>query len=104
MTSYELRISDWSSDVCSSDLRNFGVTSVAPPKAASSRTAMYSLIARLAASGGNPAGPSTPRWRLASASIRPEDGREGHDGIRAVRYRWSQDQYKQKSKHDAVLT
>jgi hypothetical protein len=33
---------------------NFGVTSVAAPKAASSRTARYSSIARPAASGGSP--------------------------------------------------
>ena len=40
--------------------RYFGVTSVAAPKAAASRTARYSSMARLAISGGSPFDPSTP--------------------------------------------
>ena len=39
---------------------NFGGTSVAAPKAASSSTARYSSTARLAASGGKPLAPSMP--------------------------------------------
>src|SRR5262245_54611086 len=39
---------------------NFGVTSVAAPKAASSRTARYSSSARPAVSGGSPLSPSIP--------------------------------------------
>src|SRR3954447_23262758 len=49
---------------------HFGVTSVAAPNAASSRTARYSSTARLAASGGRPAAPSTRVRSLASAWIK----------------------------------
>ena len=47
-----------------------GTTSVAAPKASSSSTAIYSLTARPAASGGSPFSPSIPFCRLASALIR----------------------------------
>jgi len=40
---------------------SFGVTGVAAPKAASSSTARYSSMARLAASGGWPSSPGTQR-------------------------------------------
>lgn len=43
---------------------NFGVTDVPAPKAASSSTARYSSMARLAAFGGRPCSPGTHRWRL----------------------------------------
>src|SRR5207248_6369246 len=49
---------------------NLGVTSVAAPNAASSRTARYSSTARPAASRGRPAAPSTRARSLASAWIR----------------------------------
>src|SRR5437870_10364387 len=49
---------------------NFGVTSLAAPNAASSRTARYSSTARPAAAGGRPAAPSTRFRSLASAWIR----------------------------------
>src|SRR6059058_721878 len=49
---------------------NLGVTSVAAPNTASSRTARYSSTARPAASGGRPAAPSTRVRSLASAWIR----------------------------------
>src|SRR4029077_13078565 len=49
---------------------NLGVTSVAAPNAASSRTARYSSPARPAAAGGRPAVPSTRVRSLASAWIR----------------------------------
>src|SRR4029077_16893557 len=49
---------------------NLGVTSGAAPKAASSRTARYSSIARPVVSGGSPFSPSLPFCRLASALIR----------------------------------
>src|SRR5215203_5365137 len=47
-----------------------GTTGVAAPKAASSRTAKYSSIARLAKPGGRPRSPGWKRWRFASARIR----------------------------------
>jgi hypothetical protein len=50
---------------------NFGVTALAAPNAASPRTARYSSTARLAASGGRPAAPSTRVRSPASAVIKP---------------------------------
>src|SRR5690242_5584288 len=47
-----------------------GVTSVAAPNAASSRTARYSSTARPAASGGRPAAPSIRARSLTSAAIK----------------------------------
>lgn len=44
---------------------NFGMTSLDAPKAASSRTARCSLIARPAVSGGRSLAPSIPFCRLA---------------------------------------
>src|SRR5437763_16136375 len=49
---------------------NLGMTSLAAPNAASSRTARYSSTARPAASRGRPAAPSTRARSLASALIR----------------------------------
>lgn len=49
---------------------NFGVTSVAAPKAASSRTVGYSSMARPAAAGGSPLSLSVLFCRLASALIK----------------------------------
>src|SRR3546814_4074536 len=67
-TAYELRISDWSSDVCSSDLR--------PPH--------FSPIAIQAA---------WSRWRLptpcSAASMRSEERRVGKECVSTCRSRWS---------------
>src|SRR3546814_2489541 len=55
-TSYEMRISDWSSDVCSSDLRNAGISASAPSATTSSRVpaATASRIRAAATSGDRP--------------------------------------------------
>src|SRR3546814_3245749 len=73
-TAYELRISDWSSDVCSSDLPS---SSAWPRKSARSCTS-----------------PMSPRssWTRGScppAARRSEERRVGKECVSTCRYRWS---------------
>src|SRR3546814_18917488 len=103
-TAYEMRISDWSSDVCSSDLsrrsrrswkrarfsrffsvRN-GLSGVGPAKAIASWRPMPPCGA--AAKAGVE--------RIAGAR-RSEDRRGGKECVRPCRYRWSQYPYKKKT-------
>src|SRR3546814_8148074 len=70
-TAYEMRISDWSSDVCSSDLRGPGPRSSGPDRP----------------STGSPSGPTgcpagTPRSRS-------EERRVGKECVSTCRSRWS---------------
>src|SRR3546814_1669746 len=77
-TAYEMRISDWSSDVCSSDLngqaRQTGKRAHAVPPRQS----------RATASG------SRRRWRVAPANPRrSEERRVGKECVSTCRSRWS---------------
>src|SRR3546814_13305969 len=84
-TAYEIRISDWSSDVCSSDL---------PPanwspnlaKARRKRKARRRNAAPIACPCALQATDSTP-----SASSRSEERRVGKEGVSKGRSRWSPD-------------
>src|SRR3546814_4140664 len=51
-TAYEMRISDWSSDVCSSDLLDLGVGRVVVARIAEARAAGRADAARRALEGG----------------------------------------------------
>src|SRR3546814_9156925 len=51
-TAYEMRISDWSSDVCSSDLRNGGSVAIGHPMGASGTRIVATLIGQLRSRGG----------------------------------------------------
>src|SRR3546814_1680129 len=82
-TAYEMRISDWSSDVCSSDLL-FGET---PAQFRASR---------------NWAGVSPKRWRhrfkeshVSRRRVRSEERRVGKECVSTCRSRWSPYPYKQ---------
>src|SRR3546814_5943712 len=107
-TAYELRISDWSSDVCSSDLRRIGLLGGSFNPAHSGHRAI-SLAAIDAldldevwwlVSPGNPlkpgAGMAPLAVRLASARamsrhapIRSEERRVGKECVSTCRSRWS---------------
>src|SRR3546814_17060257 len=90
-TSYEMRISDWSSDVCSSDLTNDLVY----------RSAVLNTLARGARhldKGADKAPAGLPRiaaWIgvIASALVvqggRSEESRVGKEGVSKCRTRWS---------------
>src|SRR3546814_2420139 len=75
-TAYEMRISDWSSDVCSSDLN---CTQYMKP--AATITAGCISISSVAGSSMYPAAPSTPS--------RSEERRVGKECVSTCRSRWS---------------
>src|SRR3546814_8898658 len=90
-TAYEMRISDWSSDVCSSDLRG------APRRLVLGETAVGEAIGRRHASflqrvadrrhDRDPA--VTPRQRPVRGQIRSEERRVGKECVSTCRSRWS---------------
>src|SRR3546814_9263164 len=95
-TAYDLRISDWSSDVCSSDLGPPSLRSGRPPRQARRiRPSASESLSRF--SSENFSCDSIPfftRWmpRLAGwldAAWRSEERRGGKEGVSTVRSRWS---------------
>src|SRR3546814_4139955 len=96
-TAYELRISDWSSDVCSSDLTKASRAVVYPGRLGSaageaspctvSMTSRYSVFATARALGSQTlSGRPTNRCRAAQRS---EERRVGKECVSTCRYRWS---------------
>src|SRR3546814_1280683 len=75
-TAYEMRISDWSSDVCSSDLMRSGSTS--------SRAVSRSTAARMSCSPYHPNSIPCP-----SLLPRSEERRVGKECVSTCRSRWS---------------
>src|SRR3546814_9475979 len=82
-TAYEMRISDWSSDVCSSDLGATSPRSAPDPDAASHP---------MSATSRN----DDTRWRHSAASPRSEERRVGKECVSTCRSRWSPYHYKKK--------
>src|SRR3546814_8601067 len=74
-TAYEMRISDWSSDVCSSDL-------AAPAQLATANTALIMFYNIGSASGPIIAGGAMDLWRS-------EERRVGKECVSTCRSRWS---------------
>src|SRR3546814_9907436 len=74
-TAYEMRISDWSSDVCSSDLQH-------PAQHARSIDARWRLLRRLASARGD------------RTQARSEERRVGKECVSTCRSRWSPYHYK----------
>src|SRR3546814_11854054 len=74
-TAYEMRISDWSSDVCSSDLSDW----------------QRQLDDQSCYSSFKPASMSSPQMRFQFARIRPrsEERRVGKECVSTCRSRWS---------------
>src|SRR3546814_11910787 len=85
-TAYEMRISDWSSDVCSSDLSRPGGLRCPPPRSAPIGSPASVSAARAAAST---ASDSAPR--------RSEERRVGKECVRPCRSRWSPYHLKQQN-------
>src|SRR3546814_4733736 len=90
-TAYEMRISDWSSDVCSSDLLPQGARSAArhfdepqPSCSGSGRSEMGELVQPPRA--GRRSG---TRGALATTSRRSEERRVGKECVSTCRSRWS---------------
>src|SRR3546814_1959582 len=89
-TAYEMRISDWSSDVCSSDLKHTWLT----------RILSVAALALLAGCASNPT--TTAELERARdavdkvASMRSEERRVGKECVSTCRSRWSPYPYKTK--------
>src|SRR3546814_13064269 len=98
-TAYEMRISDWSSDVCSSDLiwaagygvfvDNFPQKSYMPALLDSVQTAEHRLRAAVGTSAD-------------VQGVRSEESRVGKECVSTCRSRWSQ--YHEKKKKHKVLS
>src|SRR3546814_18567364 len=100
-TAYEMRISDWSSDVCSSDLRRPipGGWSRNWCCGCRSSTSTRSSTASTATSSRSVA--SSPRKNRSAAAWSTEERRVGKGSVSTCRSRWSQNPYKTK---DTTLT
>src|SRR3546814_4397232 len=105
-TAYEMRISDWSSDVCSSDLAEMEEWLAAAPGGAEAFARAYDRIGQGAApavAGSDPLDlvrRETERWRnhfadldaaaeLLADELRSEERRVGQEGVSTCRSRWT---------------
>src|SRR3546814_7916447 len=94
-TAYDMLISDWSSDVCSSDLRRFlsektDLKSDDPPQAFAAGFARIELRVADAGVGGDV---------VNHAGVRSEERRVGKECVSTCRYRWSPSYYKKNKDH-----
>src|SRR3546814_7502552 len=93
-TAYEMRISDWSSDVCSSDLRNRGVAQVQAAERCN-RRGKYALAhadSPQSIEAWAPLGPAVVALCMVSRLpilTRSEERRVGKEFVRTCRSRWT---------------
>src|SRR3546814_13064022 len=95
-TAYEMRISDWSSDVCSSDLDDSGAR---PPRGAQPDRDRLAAAVRRPGTGDRAAGALAHRDALPQLSghrslgdqipLRSEERRVGKECVSTCRSRWS---------------
>src|SRR3546814_2775183 len=101
-TAYEMRISDWSSDVCSSDLEPTPATPTAPlltpasPNAAQLATKADQMQVTLKPSEA--AEIKLDMRKGATVNYRSEERRVGKESVSTCRSRWSPDHQKKKEK------
>src|SRR3546814_10033801 len=89
-TAYEMRISDWSSDVCSSDLECFGSPSFSPwPEVEFVRPRAFWLAVEHHIIGGDGVGIQDQLLRLRAVEIRSDERRVGKESVSTCRFRWS---------------
>src|SRR3546814_5605436 len=81
-TAYEMRISDWSSDVCSSDLKRQLYADMAGCLAPGGALVVCDLVETLTAEGRR-------LYAKARDDGRTEERRVGKECVRTCRYRWS---------------
>src|SRR3546814_997223 len=86
-TAYELRISDWSSDVCSSDLVLPGRLTLIRPPAVKRRN--LSVRGSWVAPAGERHGGRASEMGTDFISKRSEERRVGKECVSTCRYRWS---------------
>src|SRR3546814_2559878 len=94
-TAYEMRISDWSSDVCSSDLAHWEASRVSTILAV---TPLLSIAAVTLVNGFWPTliRPEHVTW-LGFTGARSEERRVGKECVSRCRSRWSPYHYKKKN-------
>src|SRR3546814_18751216 len=110
-TAYEMRISDWSSDVCSSDLQLVATSAGSMPTASIASISVNACLtlggpdteSRIAAPGDTPlivstASPGSPA-RSTPSRQRSEERRVGTECVSTCRSRWSPYHSKTKKKH-----
>src|SRR3546814_9414874 len=83
-TAYEMRISDWSSDVCSSDLRL-----VDRPVIGIDRFGIFGAVAILELRAFERNQPARRRFGRRIAMLRSEERRVGKECVSTCRSRWS---------------
>src|SRR3546814_2395015 len=101
-TAYEMRISDWSSDVCSSDLLmeailDAGARYVSGPQWLGDNVLPGAHVLAVAGTHGKTTTSSMLAWILEAAGLRPnfliggrsEERRVGKECVRTCRSRWS---------------
>src|SRR3546814_4492143 len=96
-TAYEMRISDWSSDVCSSDLRVEQQRTVGPGGLGAQLVAVDELTAERGVVDRQDAGAAAAQAAAglhaveveAAALVRSEERRVGKECVSTCRYRWS---------------
>src|SRR3546814_20864662 len=90
-TAYEMRISDWSSDVCSSDLTKSPTCSQCTIAALSGGIASSSSARSHSRTslGFSPIFSLPSAWKLGSPSRRSEERRVGKECVSTCRSRWS---------------
>src|SRR3546814_2257032 len=89
-TAYEMRISDWSSDVCSSDLAKKNCPKTSP---AATRTTPW-----IAWCGPPTCDSFSEALSISSNACRSEERRVGKECVSTCRSRWSPYHYKKKTK------
>src|SRR3546814_21138421 len=108
-TAYEMRISDWSSDVCSSDLgylRLHAVAALRPLRAVSQAPAHHSARRRRRSLSLGPLSRHRSRHNEAGAGgadvrqpVRSEERRVGTESVSTCRSRWSTYHQKNQQTH-----
>src|SRR3546814_4928823 len=84
-TAYEMRISDWSSDVCSSDLQSRQASASRSGATVTPRHSSGGVAdgGGAVGSGGGGSGAGSPEF------LRSEERRVGKEGVSTCRSRWS---------------
>src|SRR3546814_11378780 len=100
-TAYDMRISDWSSDVCSSDLNRITTKAASTPKGSvriatsAERTCQRNRPQTIATTMNS----SISLW----VRFRSEERRVGKECVSTCRSRWSPDHYKKKPITDTEI-
>src|SRR3546814_19364865 len=101
-TAYERRISDWSSDVCSSDLASAVAVNLRRARIAPERHSRRTRATRPIRSRGPVTGPAVDQ-SLTCPRKRSEERRVGNKCVRTCRSRWSQYHYKKNETGTSTL-